>query len=127
MEFEMFRQKFYPIAAVSALLFSAACGGQNEEAQGGAAAAEMPNESGVNVAKGARPFTYTCNDGAGFTLYVLPETAWVRLPNRTVRLPRDVAKTGTRYSNGSIDFTLKNGVAEMDTEERMYTGCRSSG
>jgi membrane-bound inhibitor of C-type lysozyme len=112
------------IVLAGAILLCAACG-PGEARSNGAATAEVNTGSEVVVAKNAKPVVYKCKEGTGFTLYVMPETAWVQLPNRTVRLPRDEAKQGTRYSNGSIDFTLQNGVAQMETEEATYTDCRS--
>jgi membrane-bound inhibitor of C-type lysozyme len=121
----MMRKQRSRIVLAGALLLCAACGRPGEARSNGAATAEVNTGSGVVVAKSARPFVYRCKENTGFTLYVMPETAWVQLPNRTVRLPRDEAKQGTRYSNGSIDFTLQNGVAQMETEEMTYTDCRS--
>ncbi len=106
------------------VLFFIACGRSQEEAATTAApAAETGRE--VVVPAQAQTQVYACSNNMRFTLRVLPDTVWVELPGRTVRLPRDNAARGTRYSNGDIDFSVEGADARLETEETTYTGCRT--
>ncbi len=109
------------VGALSLLL--AACTRPSDDAEPGAGAfAEMGYE--VVVAPGAQKHVYSCSDNKQFTLHVLPDTAWVQLPERMVRLPRDTQAAGMRYSNGDIDFSIEGEVARLETEAETFSACR---
>jgi hypothetical protein len=110
---------------IGAALLLGACRETGDRAPAADAAAEPGYE--VVVPASAQQQTYVCEGSSGFTLHVLPDTAWVALPERTVRLPRDAAAPGTRYSNGDIDFTMENDVARLETEAQTFSQCRRSG
>jgi membrane-bound inhibitor of C-type lysozyme len=66
----------------------------------------------------AKKYTYLCEDGKRFTLEIdtKEDCVLLTLDGKPIRLPRDVAASGARYSNGKTTVWLKGNEAfiEMD-------------
>ena len=114
----------FALGSALAILLAACSRSEEEHTRNTQPAAEV--ENGIAIPAHAQSTVYQCAGNNSFTLHVLPDTAWVKLPNRTVRLPRDTDYKGTRYSNGSIDFTLNDPNSRLETEEMTYSGCKAT-
>lgn len=86
-------------------------------------AAAAAADSIFHVPDSARTFVYECKNGLSFTVRVLPESAWVYLPGRTVSLPHMVSENGARYSDGRTTYWSKGEEALLEENGRAHSGC----
>jgi putative lipoprotein len=71
-------------------------------------------------------YVFTCeddNDDYRFTARVDDARVELELPTRVVVLPRVVAASGTRYSDGSHTFWSRGREAGLETPGRHFRGC----
>jgi heat shock protein HslJ len=68
-------------------------------------------------------YVYRCEGDYRFSVTVAPEGVALRTAGGTTELPRVVAASGTRYSNGSITFWSKGLEAQLETPASSYRNC----
>jgi membrane-bound inhibitor of C-type lysozyme len=58
---------------------------------------------------------YTCRNGASFELALFPDTkaAFLQLDGKSIRLPRFVSVTGTRYRKDGITLWIRSDRATL--------------
>jgi putative lipoprotein len=91
-----------------------------------APATRSPAEPGPGGgAEQSRPSTivYQCENGYRFSVGVTADRVALRMGGRTMELPRVVAASGTRYSNGSTTFWSKGLEAQLETPSASYRSC----
>lgn len=115
------RMRTAPIAAVltaiAALL--AACALRETPAGDGAS-------RGAAAARPAgRTLVYHCPDGFRFTARIEGESAWLFLPQRTVRLPQVPSASGARYSDGGTTYWSKGEEAQLTSDGHTRKGCQN--
>lgn len=82
-----------------------------------------PGREGGAGSAGASTYVYRCEGDARFAVTVAPDGVTLRMAGATTELPRVVAASGTRYSNGSITFWSKGLEAQLETPAASYRGC----
>jgi membrane-bound inhibitor of C-type lysozyme len=64
---------------------------------------------------------YQCKDGAQFAVAFVPgdKSAHLQLEGKTMRLPKRVAATGTRYAGGDITLRIMKNTTTLQRGKRM--------
>lgn len=91
-----------------------------------AAPARVEVETGPAPAAGPADaiVAYACPDGFTFAVRVLPERAWLFLPDEVRELPAVPAASGARYAEEGTDFRSEGGEVMLQTGATVHSGCR---
>jgi heat shock protein HslJ len=68
-------------------------------------------------------YVYQCESDDRFSVTVMPDRVALRVGGGTMELPRVVAASGTRYSDGSTTFWSKGAEAQLETPTASYRSC----
>jgi len=104
--------------------------GSGTPSASGAAAAPAPARVEVEAAPApaAGPAdaiaAYACPDGFTFAARILPERAWLFLPDEVRELPAAPAASGARYAEGETDFRSEGGEVLLQSGATVHSGCR---
>jgi heat shock protein HslJ len=79
-------------------------------------------EGGAGAALPAT-YVYQCEGDYRFSVTVMPDRVALRAGGNNTELPRVIAASGTRYSNGSITFWSKGLQAQLETPEAAHRSC----
>ena len=85
----------------------------------------LQSACGREAAAPARPITavFDCG-GYAFTVRFEDESARLTLPDRTLVLPRAIAASGARYTDGVVTFWNKGDEALLELDGTTREGCR---
>lgn len=69
---------------------------------------------------------YECSNGFTFTARIDDESAWLFLPNKTVRLAHVPSGSGAKYSKDQFTFWSKGEEAQLEIDDNLYRNCKNN-
>ena len=81
---------------------------------------------GPIAAKPAKTYVFECPDGYAFTASIEGTTAWLFLPEQTIKLPHVFSASGAKFSARQTTLWTKGNEARLEIDSKTHIACKNN-
>lgn len=85
-----------------------------------------PDSRSTTTETNVQTYVFECPDDFSFVARTEADKAWLFLPGATIDLVQDQSASGTKYTNGSVNFWRNNNEAVIESGKIKHTGCKNN-